>query len=505
MKRSLLMALVVGATLSSCIKDYIGTPGGGPDASELRFNKIGGFANGSGDEGFAEISAFDAKTQRLFIVNPNENEVSVWNIADPSNAVKLSGIPLNGTPNSVAVHGGLLAVAVENANKQTNGAIATYDTESLQLVDSYTAGALPDMVTFSPNGKYIVAANEGEPNDGYTVDPEGSITVIDLKKREVGTLYFSNFDAGQIGNGFRVFGPGATLSQDVEPEYVAVSDDSKYAYVTLQENNGIAVVDLRAMAISAVYGLGTKDHRLGNNTMDASNKDGLVGNFQNWPVYGFYMPDAISFAKIKGSDYLITANEGDSRDYDGYSEEERVKDLDLDPTAFPDAEELQRDENLGRLKITTANGDVDGDGDYDKIYSYGGRSFSIWDTHGSLVYDSGDDIGRKTFEMAPDYFNADEGEPDGRSDDKGAEPEAVTTLKVGGTTLLFVGLERTGGVLVYDITNPTAPAFLNWIFDVQDVAPEGLLVVPAKDSPTKENLLVVTNEVSNTISIYEIK
>lgn len=239
--------------------------------------------------------------------------------------------------------------------------------------------------------------------------------------------------------------------------------------------------------------------------MDASNEDGSIGNFQNWPVHGFYMPDAISFAKIKGSNYLITANEGDSRDYDGYSEEERVKDLDLDPTAFPDAEELQKDENLGRLKITTANGDVDGDGDYDTIYSYGARSFSIWDTYGTLVYDSGDDIGRKTFEMAPAYFNADEGEADGRSDDKGAEPEAVSTLEIDGSTLLFVGLERTGGVLVYDISNPTAPAFVDWIFDVQDVAPEGLLVVPAVDSPTKENLLVVTNEVSNTVSIYEIK
>lgn len=246
MKKSILTLLLAGVTLSSCIKDYIGLPdnGGGSDVSDLTFDKIGTFVNGSGDEGFAEISAFDAKTQRLFIVNPNEGEVSVWDIGDPSNALKLSGIPLNGTPNSVAVHDGLLAVAVENANKQMNGVIATYDTETLQLLHSYTAGALPDMVTFSPDGTYIVAANEGEPNDDYTVDPEGSITVINLKKNEIGTLYFANFSTGQIGNGFRVFGPGATLSQDVEPEYVAVSDDSKYAYVTLQENNGIAVVDL---------------------------------------------------------------------------------------------------------------------------------------------------------------------------------------------------------------------------------------------------------------------
>lgn len=154
----------------------------------------------------------------------------------------------------------------------------------------------------------------------------------------------------------------------------------------------------------------------------------------------------------------------------------------MDATVFPpNAEELQMDENLGRLKTTTANGDIDGDGDFDKIYSYGARSFTIWDTYGTQVYDSGDDLGRKTFELNPSYFNADEGEADGRSDDKGAEPEAVTTLKVGSSTLLFVGLERTGGVMVYDISNPYAPPeFVNWVFDAQDVAPEGLLVVPAK-------------------------
>ncbi|WP_209406354.1 choice-of-anchor I family protein [Pseudozobellia sp. WGM2] len=507
MKKPLLIALVLGVTLSSCIKDYIGLPGHGhdTDVSNLTFNQIGTFANGSGDEGFAEISAFDAKTNKLFIVNPNENEISVWDISNPSTAIKLSGISLNGTPNSVAVNDGILAVAVENTNKQENGTIETYDTETQQLVNSYTAGALPDMVTFSPDGKYIIAANEGEPNDDYSVDPEGSITVIDLKKNKIGTLYFANFDAETIGNEFRVFGPGASLTQDIEPEYVAVSTDSKYAYVTLQENNGIAVVDLQGMTIRAVYGLGAKDHMMPYNTMDASNRDDSIGNFQNWPVHGLYMPDAIAFAEVKSSNYLITANEGDSRDYDGYSEEARVEDLELDATAFPNAEELQKEENLGRLKTTLASGDIDGDGDYDKIYSYGARSFSIWDTYGALVYDSGDEIGRRTFEMAPDYFNADEGEADGRSDDKGAEPEAVTTLKMGKSTLLFVGLERTGGVLVYDITNPTAPEFLNWIFDVQDMAPEGLLVVPAKDSPTKENLLIVTNEVSNTISIYEIK
>lgn len=509
MKKPLLCALGVCLFLSSCIKDYIGHPNGPDephvDTSTLSFERLGTFSNGSGDEGFAEISAFDAKTKKLFIVNPKQTEVSVWDISSPSAAVKLSSIALSGTPNSVGVNDGLLAVAVENTDKQANGTIETFDTETLALQKSYLAGALPDMVTFSPNGRFIIAANEGEPNADYTVDPEGSVSVVDIAKNEINTLYFGNFDTANIGKEFRVFGPSTTFSQDVEPEYVAVSDDSKYAYVTLQENNGIAVIDLTQMAVTQIYGLGAKDYSLPENTMDASDKDGIIGNFQNWPVYGLYQPDAIAFAKIQGTGYLVTANEGDSRDYDGYSEEERVKDLVLDATVFPNAAELQLDENLGRLKTTTANGDTDGDGDFDRIYTYGGRSFSIWDAYGSLIYDSADDIGRRTLEIYPSLFNGDNGEADGRSDDKGAEPESVATLTIGESVLLFVGLERTGGAMVYDITNPYSPEFVDWILNTEDVAPEGLLVIQAEDSPTEKNLLVITNEVSNTISIYEIR
>ncbi len=487
------------------LDDFIGDGGKDTpvDVSTLTYKKIGTFSNGngSGEEGFAEISAFDAKTNKLFIVNPEEQEISVWDITNPAVAVKGSSIALTGTPNSVAVKDGVLAVALENENKQANGTIVTYSTDSQNIKNTYSAGALPDMVTFSPDGKYIISANEGEPNDDYTVDPEGSITIVDLAKNETKTIGFEAFDVNAIGNDFRVFGPGATCSQDIEPEYIAVSEDSKYAYVALQENNGMAIVDLKAGVVSELVGLGVKDYSLAQNAIDASNKDDILGNFKTWPVLSYYMPDAITYATINNTGYLITANEGDARDYDGYSEEERVKDLILNTTAFPNAEELQKDENLGRLKTTTANGDIDNDGDFDVIYGYGARSFSIWNTSGALVYDSGNRIGKKTFELNPSQFNLE----DSRSDDKGAEPEAVTTLKVGESTLLFVGLERTGGAMVYDISNPLAPVFLKWLFDADDVAPEGLIAIPAKESPTGENLVVITNEVSNTVAIYEIK
>jgi hypothetical protein len=508
-KKYAIYYLMILVMLSSCdrLDDFVGNPVS--KASNLKFKRIATFSNGSGDEGFAEISAYDAKTGRLFIVNPVESEISVWNISTPSISKKEASITdfgtIVGTPNSVAVHNGVLAVAIENEDKQVFGTINVYDTETLSLQNSYLAGALPDMVTFSPDGKYIISANEGEPNDDYTIDPEGSVTIVDLAANRAETLLFASFNGQNIGNDFRVFGPNATLAQDVEPEYVAVSDDSKTAYVSLQENNGLAVVDLQAMTIANVIGLGTKDYSLPENAIDASDRDDIAGNFKNWPVRGFYQPDAIAFAKIDGTGYIISANEGDARDYGGYSEEERVKDLNLDTAIFPNAAYLQIDENLGRLKTTTANGDTDNDGDLDQIYAYGGRSFTIWSTDGNVIYDSGNDIGKRTLEISPSLFNNDERETDGRSDDKGAEPEGVTTLQIDGSTLLFVGLERTGGAMVYDISNPTAPEFIDWIFNMSDVGPEGILAIPESDSPTGKNLLVLTHEVSNTISIYEIE
>lgn len=471
-----------------------------------------------GGEAAAEISAYDPQTQRLFVTNSEKNGVSVVDLSDPANPVLLEASFLAvGTVNSVAVKDGKLAIAIENAVKQNNGKIAVYNTADLSLDTEYTVGALPDMVTFTPDGNYILVANEGEPNDAYTVDPEGSVSVINLATGTVRSAGISAFSAQQAGleaEGLRIFGPGATFTQDIEPEYIAVSDDSATAWITLQENNGIAKLDIATASITDIYPLGFKDFSQSGNMLDASNRDD-VDELKNWPVFGIYMPDAISHFTANGMSYLITANEGDSRDYDGYSEEERIKDITLDPAAFAafDIAALLEDENLGRLKITTANGDTDNDGDFDVLYSYGARSFSIWDTNGTLVYDSGDDIARKNLEFAPQYFNLDnednatnlqDGEKDGRSDDKGAEPESTAILDIAGKRqIAIIGLERVSALLVYDVTNPAAPVFLQWLQRNTDVAPEGLITVSREDSPNGKDLIIAAHEASGTVSIYQ--
>ncbi|SOU86113.1 choice-of-anchor I family protein [Tenacibaculum dicentrarchi] len=457
-----------------------------------------------GGEGASEISAFDKISKKLFTVNVESNEISINNITDLNNPKKEKiDLTTYGSPNSVAVLNGQLAIAVEAIIKQNAGKILLFNTADNKLISEFTVGALPDMVAFSPDGKTIVSANEGEPNSEYTIDPKGTISIINIENKEVTTLNFDAFNSDESAlekDGFRVFGPNASLSEDVEPEYVAISDDSKTAWVSLQENNGIAKVNLATKTIEAIYPLGFKDYNLAENSIDASDKDDKK-ELKNWPVKGIYQPDAIKYVNIRGVDYIFSANEGDSRDYDGFSEEVRMDDLTLDETVFPTSKDYLNKVNLGRLKTTTTLGDTNNDGKVETLYSYGARSFSVWSgDSGALLYDSGNSIATETLNATLDRFN----DNDKRSDDKGAEPESVEILNIGNERyILFVGLERNDQVMVYDVTNPTAPVFLNILSHTGDQGPEGLLAISAEDSPTRKALLVVSNEDSGTVTFYE--
>lgn len=447
-------------------------------------------------DGVPEIAAFDSATNTVFATNSEAKEVEVIDISDLNNPTVKNAIDVTtygGNVNSVATKNGYLAIAIEAQEATDNGKVVIFKTDNLTTpYAQITAGALPDMVTFTPDGKYVLAANEGEPNDAYTIDPKGSITLIELASKSATQIFFDRFNNQTetlAKKGFRVFGPGADLSTDVEPEYITVSSDSKTAFIALQENNGIAKLDIASKTITEILPLGTKDYS--NYFFDLSDKDDKIGNLKNWNVKSFYQPDAIDYFEINGTGYIITANEGDARDYDGYSEEERGDDLTLDPTAYPDAATLQLKENLGRLKVTTANGDSDGDGDIDQIYGYGARSFSIWNTSGEQLFDSENEFTLKTLYEFGNY-------PENRSDDKGTEPEAVTTFVEGTNTFAVVGLERSGDVLVYNISDIYNPIFVQRL---RNTSPEGLTIVNAEDSPNGKTLLIVANEFPDTATL----
>ncbi|TKC00396.1 choice-of-anchor I family protein [Pedobacter cryophilus] len=494
MKLKLITLSFILLAFASCKKDE---PEFFVNEDAATFSEIGSID--IGDVGAAEISAFDPQTKRLFVVNNGTvNKIDVLDFSDPTNIKVIATIPTlpyGGVVNSVAVNDGKLAAAIESTNKQANGKVVVFKTSDYSEIKVIEVGALPDMITFSPDGKFILTANEGEPSDDYANDPMGTISIIAVENYTVTTLNFTSFasqSATLKSKGFRIFGPSNDFAKDIEPEYITVSEDSKTAWVTLQENNGIAKVDLSTKTITSIFPLGFKDYNVAGNEIDPSDKDSKM-SLTKWKVKGIYMPDAIAVLQSGGIPYLFTANEGDAREYAAFAEIKRVKDINLDATAFPDGATLRTDAQLGRLNITTTLGDTDGDGDFDALYSLGARSFSVWNGNdGNLVFDSKNELDAKA--ISANFYD------DARSDDKGAEPEGIAIGTVGNKKVAFIGMERVDAVAIYDVTVPSAPVFLQ-IIKCGD-APEGVLFIEAKNSPTKKSLLIVSSENDGVIKIY---
>lgn len=566
-----------------------------PNSIEL--SKLAAYESGMFAQSAAEIPAFDAESQRLFVVNAKEGVLDVLDLSQPDQPKKISSITVDDIApeaevNSVAVHNGIVAIAIQAAVKTDPGYIALYQTKDLTKLAHVQVGALPDMLTFTPDGQSLLVANEGEPSDDYQVDPEGSVSVIslaNLKAPIVRTADFKAFNGGEVAlreQGIRIFGPKASAAQDFEPEYITVSKDGKTAWVALQENNALAKIDVAAAKVLAVYPFGFKDHGMKGHGMDVSDADGVDAkgkiNIQTWAnVRGLYMPDAIASFEVAGKTYIVSANEGDARAWSennpayfnndtsqGFVEEWRVKHLvhakgfdrrlgddlpahlrvlaagaELNPNNFAycgavagDAQDCREDHLLGRLNITWTEGyqkNADGTAKlnergnlvYDHLYSFGTRSVSIWvendqQTGLELVWDSGDQFEQYIAKQHPEIFNFNHEEAglDNRSDNKGPEPEGVTLGQIGQKTFAFIGLERVGGIMVYDVSTPASPVFVQYINSrdfkattaqiemgqAGDLGPEGLVFIPAKDSPNAKPLLVVGHEVSGSTTIYQV-
>ena len=492
--------------------------------SPVHLRKIGSYNTGSFDAGAAEISAYDKHLKRLYVVNGSTGDIDMIDISNPANPFLAGTIdisPWGVGANSVAVNDGIVAAAVENYNKQADGFVVFFDTHG-NYKKHVTVGALPDMIIFTPDGKHVLVANEGEPNNEYTVDPLGTVSIIDfpdingVKQNKVHTLDFTAYNNVPLPAGIKVNGPNATVAQDFEPEYIAITEDSKYAFVTLQENNALAKIDIKKNKILSLIPLGFQDHNVTGFGLDASDQNSGIVDIKTWPVKGLFQPDAIVSFKTKDGEFLATANEGDVRDYGGFAEAKRINSLSLDPTAFPNAATLKNNNNLGRLNVTTSMGDIDNDGDYDELYTFGSRSVTIRDLAGNIIWDSGDFLEQLTYSKFPNNFNASNtnNTKKNRSDDKGPEPEGIIIGEIFDSTYLFLGLERIGGVVVFNITDVYNPTFVDYVNSRDftqvpgansggDLGPEGMLFIKAKDSPNDKNLLVVSNEISGSVAIYE--
>lgn len=543
----------------------------------------------------AEIVSYDSCSDQLYVVNAKDATIDVLSLAQTNSAptkkgtinlaaaATAAGIEIGGA-NSVSAKNGLVAVAIEAKVKQDAGLIALYRSDDLSLLATYPAGSLPDMLTLSADSRYILTANEGEPSGDYKNDPQGSVTIVDLNngfsadKAVVKQVLFTDFNSGasraaELPAGVRISGPtGTSVAQDLEPEYLTLNSDGSKAWVALQENNAIAIIDVANARVDSIKALGEKSwNAASGNKLDASNKDNGPGEFASYEkLAGLYMPDTLASFELNNETYIVTANEGDGREYiyettqqtceaanhswDGkdYSEgsknadaqkytsemddcishidEARGGDLsDIVDDAHPLKAALDDNNQLKRLKFIK---DRESIGAADTLYAYGARSFSIWNSNAELVYDSGDDIAKRVFAVEPDNFNADNEinltaeTADSRSDDKGTEPEAVEVASINGRIFAFVGLERQGGIMVYDISNPQAPVFQSYLNNRDFTAPvctevngdgecdndtynsaAGDLGPESIDyfSRAGKHFIAVGNEVSGTTSVYELQ
>ncbi len=580
-------ALLVATALSGCgLEGDIGAPGAtgaagqtgatgaaGPAGSNgangqnapvgMQLQPVARYVTGTYGAAAAEITAFHASSKRIFLVNGAANRIEVLDAAniksqalsDPLTANSLTSQPLTlpatatvrnsadqdeivtlGFANSISIQGQLLAVAVENRTRTDAGVALIYDLSqgAPVLKQAIRVGAQPDMLQFSSDGKWLLVANEGEPVPDYSADPEGSVSIITLtngvaatQARTVSFTALNSERASLAARGVKFAGPAnSTVAQDLEPEYVAFSPDLKKAWVVLQENNAVAIVDLAGAKLDRVVALGYKDHSLARNSLDISDRDGI--NLQTVPgLFGMYQPDTLQSYSWQGGAFYVSANEGDARDWSGFSEQRRASALKR--SAALAARQPYSADGLGRLNVTTALG-LNSNGEYDALYAYGARSFSIWDQNGLQVFDSGNDLERIAAGVHGDKFNSNHVTvaADNRSDDKGPEPEALALGQINGRTYAFIGTERMSGIYVYDISNPYSPQFVDYAFNrdlnavysindsttpatltgnvaqAGDLGPESLTFVPATTSPTGKPLLLMASEVSGTMTVFEL-
>ncbi|CDD27279.1 uncharacterized protein BN815_00563 [Firmicutes bacterium CAG:94] len=562
-KRAASLALGLGLALQlGTAASAQGVPTGGYEngTAALNLTQIARYSAGqyNVDGGVMEIVAYNQATEWAYAINGQSGKLAAIPLAGltaGAHVEELTGTEIDvkalveaedstfqyGDMTSVAISpdSTTLAAALQAQGSNDAGRVALFTCEedgTLTLEALVETGAQPDMVTFAGDG-VVLTADEGEPREGYgedIADPKGSVTVVDVEAQESTVVDFSAFDSqrDQLAEDGIVLKKGSAPSVDLEPEYIAVSGGK--AYVTLQENNAIAVLDIESQAFEGVYSAGFEDHS--TTAIDLDKKDDAYDPQTYESLLGIRMPDGIAAFTVEGTTYLVTANEGDAREWGDedqgtfyLSEDER--DFGEEGVTSPTGAITAENSGLEGKVVFFKTEDFDGL-DPEKDYVFGGRSFTVFQaTENGLeeVFTSGDDFEALTAQYVPEYFNAsnDNAVLDDRSGKKGPEAESVTVGTVDGKTYAFVALERTGGVMAYDVTDPAAITFVNYVntrdFGTTvegseeyedgeldkwvtggDVAPEGLLFLDAASSPNGEPLLLAACEVSGTVAVYQL-
>lgn len=507
----------------------------------------------SGDgEGGAEIPTYHPASKRLFATNGARNTVDVYDLSNPEKPVRINRVDLKNFGSdvtSVAAGRDVVVAAVHKAETFSangvpslpNGVLVVMDLDGKVISSPDLKGVLPDAVTFTPSGTQALVAIEGQPvcakDDPATtinestdylkaVDPLGGVSIVDLsdpRNPDVSFVGFKGFTVSELrAKGLALSSVVNDASKDLEPEYIVALDEMK-AYVTIQEANGIGVLDLQSQAWIDVRR--AFESKLVGTPIDTSDRDSGRGPRSYANVVGASQPDAIAGFKIGSGHYLVTANEGDAREYSCLNDDLRASSLKVDSRRFQDWKTWSANSELGRSKVNPNAGDRDGDGDIDTIHLRGARSMTIY-RNGAVLWDSGkllEEIQTSAFGVqninGSHSLSTDKSTvnylPQDRSDDKGSEPEGIAVGIVGDARVAVLGLERMSALVVFDISNLRAPSLIKWIqmmpvtstpvSQATAWSPEGVVFVPAEKSPNGKALFITSFELSGSLTIHQIE
>lgn len=386
------------------------------------FNHVGTFevqgnlqlGDAADTETSAEIVDVTRDGRTLIYTDSPTGRIGFIDASNPRSPQPKGALDLAGEPTSVATAGWWTLVAVNTSTSFTSpsGELLVINPYTRQIVKRLPLAGQPDSVAVSPDGRYaaIVIENERDEdlNDGLLPQlPAGSLQVLDLK------------GPPWKWNGLRTVdltGLAATGPTDPEPEFVDINSRNE-AVVSLQENNHLAIVDLRRARVTKHFSAGATDVT----DVDATEEDlgpqgnGLIELTEDLPGRR-REPDAIHWID---DDTFATANEGDYEDENG----------------------------------------VEG----------GSRGFTLFNKRGYVEYESGSSFEHEVVRAG--HF------PEGRAANKGVEPEGLEVAKIKGRTYLFVGAERANVVGVYDVTRGT-PKFLQLL--PAGIGPEGIRAIPKR-------------------------
>lgn len=543
---------------------------------------LGRFSTGDFDVEASGPLVWYGESKVALVTNRHANRIDVLSLATPASPQQVASLDAAadaalalgrdmGKVSAVAVFDAngsdtakdRIAVTVLGAEVADPGAVVVYQAFDRSLLTVLETGVGPGSVAISSDGRFVVTADEGEPSPDYSVDPEGSISVVDLTPTpvapatsappEITVLGFTEFNVtgvtptpvgsreNEIFAGVRFpIKPAdltvATRAQDIEPESVSIGINGR-GYVSLQENNAFATVQLSPPRIESILAFGSKDYSITGNSLDSNDSD-HTAVLASRPVKAYYQPGTIMAFRNSNEILLLTANTGAPKVLPSFDERARASDVLLDPTVFPDAAALQSPEQLGRLYVSANEGSVaatttvPADPDLENMFIFGTRSFSLFRVAGTIVNDSLSDFERITAERLGGNFNSRanaNGSGDALSVESGPAPNALALGQIDGATFAFIGLTQPGGVMVYALEGDLL--FLRFIdyrnernFEVPvsfpdadgdgspdsnpaagDLGPRGLAFVPVSSSPTADSLLIVGNAVSGTTSVYAVK